>query len=138
MGNLTASADSIRAQSHGSYLANKFGITPPMGRGRGRRLPTSEPTNTTPGLMRSGSHPQQTTLTGLDDHEETHNRPNATAPSEQEADEPTVNKPSTRPRTTTREMNPMIQTNPPAVAETSGNNTTTPVVNQVITAKALI
>ena len=36
----------------------------------------------------------------------------------------------------TREMNPMIQTNPPAVAETSGNNTTTPVVNQVITAIA--
>ena len=61
MGNLTAAANSIGAQSHGSYLANKFGITPPMGKGRGIRLPASEPTITAPGLMRSGSHPQQTT-----------------------------------------------------------------------------
>ena len=133
---LAAAADNMRAQSRGEILTARFGTTPVRGRGRGLIRPSSEPTSIRdPGLRRSVSYQEQ--INQPANLGETHTRPHATAPEPQDTSEFVPNTPPVPPRSSLRGLNPLTTTNPSVTGRTGDyNSTTTPVVNQVITAIA--
>ena len=130
---LTDITDSLKARSRGDYYTNKFGAFPIGGRGRAVRGHFSEPTALRiPGGLNLGSHRERghsTAFPGL-----TGDRPFASAPPPQLADQPITDTPVAGPRNHVGGTNPTTQTNPDATEVIRDNQVATPVVNQVITA----